>query len=133
MKETEGGARIPDSAGCERAGDRQDSRQQLGRCGEDFAVRLLELDGYEILDRNFRCREGEIDIVAARCGALVFTEVKTRRTAAFGRPSESVDRRKQQRIRRAAACWLRQRGPAGCRTYSFQVIEVMVNRIDHAF
>lgn len=113
--------------------NRRTDRHSLGRCGEDFAVRLLELDGYEILARNFSCREGEIDIVASRCGDLAFTEVKTRRTAAFGRPSEAVDRRKQQRLRRAAACWLRERGLGGCRTFSFQVIEVMVNCIDHAF
>ena len=69
---------------------RKNGRFDLGRCGEDFAVRLLELDGYEILARNFRCKEGEIDIVASRCGDLAFTEVKTRRTAAFGRPSEAL-------------------------------------------
>lgn len=108
-------------------------RAALGRCGEDFAARLLELDGYEILDRNFRCREGEIDLIAVRCGHLVFTEVKTRRTAAFGRPSEAVDRRKQRHLRQAAARWLEEKGQPGCRSYSFQVIEIMVNRIDHAF
>lgn len=112
---------------------RQDDRVKLGRCGEDFAVQLLMLDGYEILDRNFRCREGEIDIIGARSGHLVFTEVKTRRTAAFGRPAEAVDRRKQVCMRRAAARWLAENALTGYRSYSFQVIEVMVNTIDHAF
>ena len=111
----------------------KNDRIKLGQCGEDFAVRLLELDGYEILDRNFRCEAGEIDSIAARCQHLVFTEVKTRRTAAFGRPSEAVDRRKQRRIKQAAACWLRERASGGYRSYSFQVVEIMVNQIDHAF
>ncbi len=124
------------AAGCANgagSSDPQDERVKLGGFGEDFAVRLLMLDGYEILERNFRCREGEIDIICARGGHLVFTEVKTRRTAAFGRPSEAVTRRKQNCLRRAAARWLAENAQKGYRSYSFQVIEVMVNIIDHAF
>lgn len=90
--------------------------------------------GYEILDRNFRCEAGEIDIIAARCQHLVFTEVKTR---ADGPPLAGRPRRwtaaSSAAIKQAAACWLRERASGGYRSYSFQVVEIMVNQIDHAF
>ena len=82
------------------------ARSHLGRNGEDVAAAHLRSHGYEILDRNFRCKAGEIDIVAERGGTLVFCEVKTRRTDRWGEPSEAVDFRKRARIRRLGAAWL---------------------------
>ena len=108
-------------------------KQKFGHAGEDFAAQVLGLSGYEILARNYRCREGEIDIVARREGELFFIEVKTRRDAAFGQPCEAVDRKKQQRMRKAAAAFLAENRKNGCDFLSFQVIEIGFNQIENAF
>ncbi|MBW8763472.1 MAG: YraN family protein [Microbacterium sp.] len=78
----------------------------LGRAGEDRAVRYLIESGYEILDRNWRCAQGELDIIAAVDGALCVVEVKTRRSAAFGHPFEAVDVRKRRRLWQLAHAWI---------------------------
>lgn len=79
--------------------------KQIGDFGEDAAVDFLENSGYEILERNFRLKFGEIDIIAEKNGCTVFAEVKTRRSNAFGEPSEYVDYKKQQRIKMTAAVY----------------------------
>jgi len=78
----------------------------LGRAGEDRAARYLESRGYVVLDRNWRIREGEIDLVVARRGELVVVEVKTRRGEGYGHPFEAIDRRKQARVWRLAMAWI---------------------------
>ncbi len=78
----------------------------LGRAGEDRAARYLESCGYVVLDRNWRIREGEIDLVVARRGELVVVEVKTRRGEGYGHPFEAIDRRKQARVWRLAMAWI---------------------------
>lgn len=78
----------------------------LGKFGENVAARGLAAQGWRILDRNWRCRLGEIDIVAQDGGELVVVEVKTRRGTAFGPPEEAVTRAKLARLRRLAAAWL---------------------------
>ncbi|MEO6205098.1 MAG: YraN family protein [Mycobacteriales bacterium] len=81
--------------------------QQLGIHGEDVAAQHLVERGFVLLDRNWRCREGELDIVALDLdGACVFCEVKTRSTAAYGEPSEAVSAVKARRIRLLALRWL---------------------------
>jgi putative endonuclease len=82
----------------------------LGASGERRAAQWYEAEGYEVLDRNWRCPDGELDLVARRGPTLVFCEVKTRRTTRFGQPFEAVTSTKQARIRRLAARWLRERG-----------------------
>ena len=98
-------------------------RAALGRRGEWRAVRHLESLGYEIIERNYRCRHGEIDIVAREAGDLVFVEVKTRRSKSFGCPSESVDSRKQRKLISSGRQYLIERdlGEIDCR---FDVAEV---------
>ena len=81
-------------------------RQALGRYGEDLACRALQAEGLEILARNWRCRQGEIDIVAAAAGILVVCEVKTRASDAFGSPEEAVTEVKVRRLRSLASQWL---------------------------
>jgi putative endonuclease len=81
-------------------------KQIKGRLGEDEAVRFLEKNGYRILERNFRCRHGEVDVIAEENGTIVFVEVKARTSDAFGAPEESVGRRKQERIIRASKEYL---------------------------
>src|SRR4029077_10476827 len=81
---------------------------QLGIQGENLACRFLKRNGYKILYRNFRGRTGgEIDIVCRDDDTLVFVEVKTRSSEEYGRPFDSVDRKKQKRIARGALAWLR--------------------------
>ncbi|WP_045876099.1 YraN family protein [Pseudofrankia sp. DC12] len=87
-----------------RAGQR--AKDVLGRFGEDLAARHLVEAGAQILDRNWRCRDGELDIVALDAGTLVFCEVKTRTGTRHGTPAEAVDDRKVARVRRLAARWL---------------------------
>lgn len=80
-------------------------KDERGRAGEQRAVEHLTGLGYRILDRNWRCRQGELDIVAARAGELVAVEVKTRRSDRFGHPFEAVDARKRARLWRLACAW----------------------------
>jgi len=82
------------------------AKDEVGRHGENIAARLLEDGGWQILERNWRCEHGEIDIVAVDGGDLVAVEVKTRRSAAFGSPQEAVTRDKLRRLRRLVAAWL---------------------------
>jgi putative endonuclease len=84
-------------------------RQALGRHGEDLAAAWYEARGYRVVDRNWRCRDGELDLVVGARDLLVFCEVKTRTSNAFGTPAEAVTRAKQQRLRRLATMWLRER------------------------
>lgn len=80
-------------------------KDERGRTGEQRAVEHLTAHGYRILDRNWRCSQGELDIVAAREGDLVAVEVKTRRSDRFGHPFEAVDARKRARLWRLACAW----------------------------
>ena len=78
----------------------------LGRQGEQFAAEYLQRAGYRILDRNWRCADGEIDIVAAERRILVVCEVKTRSGTRYGTPLEAITRQKRNRLRRLAVRWV---------------------------
>lgn len=92
----------------------------VGRAAETLAVQCLINDGHVILERNYRVRAGEIDIISRKDGIIVFSEVKYRRNDSFARPCEAVGRAKQKKICRAAALYLGGRELA-CR---FDVIEI---------
>jgi putative endonuclease len=81
-------------------------RRQLGIDGERAAERFLRRHGYSIVERNYRCRLGEVDLIALDRRTVVFVEVKTRRCTRFGSPFDDVDLRKQRQIVRAAECYL---------------------------
>lgn len=102
-----------------------DVRTSFGRRGDELAANHYRRLGFTVLEQNFRCREGEIDIVAERDSLLVFCEVKTRHTSRWGEPSEAVGFRKQQRLRRLAACWLADRRPR-FRDLRFDVVSVII-------
>ena len=85
-------------------------KDELGRLGEQLAAEYLQQAGMRILDRNWRCAEGELDIVAAERRVLVACEVKTRSGLGFGSPLEAISRRKQARLRRLAVSWIRAHG-----------------------
>ena len=78
----------------------------LGRQGEQLAVDHLQRAGLRILDRNWRCAEGEVDIVAAERRTLVICEVKTRSGVRYGTPLEAITRQKRNRLRRLAIRWV---------------------------
>jgi putative endonuclease len=79
----------------------------LGKEGEDKAARFLTKQGYRIIERNYSTRNGEIDLIAMHDGALVFIEVKTRTSDAFGAPELAVNQRKQQRMVKAALGYIK--------------------------
>ena len=83
-----------------------DARRTLGATGEALAADLYRKLGFTILDRNWRCASGELDLVVASGDLLVFCEVKTRRSDFFGSPAEAVGYQKQARLRRLAAAWM---------------------------
>jgi putative endonuclease len=83
-----------------------DDRATLGRTGEDAALDQYRRRGFELVARNWRCRVGELDLVVRRGGMVVFCEVKARRGAAFGRPFDAVDLRKQRKLRSVARAFL---------------------------
>lgn len=87
-----------------------DKRRHLGSRGEDLAVEVLLTRGWRLLDRNYRCRLGEIDLVAADGSVIVFIEVKTRHSTAFGTPAEAVGSIKQRRLLLLAQQYLQSRG-----------------------
>jgi putative endonuclease len=104
-----------------------DPRQRLGREGEAAAAAALEEAGLRILERRFRCRLGEIDLVARDGEALVFVEVKSRRGTGYGLPAEAITARKRNQLARVALAYLARRGAldAPCR---FDVVEVLEDR-----
>ena len=99
----------------------------LGKSGEDLACRELRRRGYEILARRFRTRVGELDIVARDGPTIVFVEVKTRTSAAYGAPYEAVGPRKQYKIWLMATDYLQRRGwnDKPCR---FDIVAISVER-----
>ena len=87
-----------------------DGRRETGRVGEELAAAFVGRLGYRVVVRNFRCRAGEIDLVALDGDTVVFLEVRTRSGAGRGTPLESVDGRKQAQVGRVARHYLAMRG-----------------------
>ncbi|WP_238322728.1 YraN family protein [Gorillibacterium massiliense] len=116
----------------------QDTRKKLGAYGEQLALSLLEEAGYRILERNWRCRLGEMDLVAADDDTVVFVEVRTRRvTGSYGTSKESVDARKQAQVRKIALAYLHAKGRHDVRV-RFDVVAIEldaatsdIRRIEH--
>jgi putative endonuclease len=104
-------------------------RRALGAHGEALAARWYEARGYRVLARNWRCRDGELDLVLARGRTLVVCEVKTRSSTAYGTPAEAVTLVKRARIRRLAVRWLEETGTrAG--VVRFDVVGVIGGDVD---
>lgn len=100
---------------------------ELGVRGERIAAAYLTDVGLRLLDRNWRCREGELDIVAREGAAIVFCEVKTRRGVGYGHPVEAVTPVKQRRLRLLAQRWLAAH-EEHARDLRFDVVGVLVPR-----
>jgi len=95
----------------------------IGKKGEDEALKVLKKNGYRIIERNYRCRYGEVDIIAQDGDTMVFVEVKTRGSDRFGPPQQSVDLRKQRHIISVSQTYLAHRGPADC-PVRFDVVSI---------
>jgi putative endonuclease len=102
-----------------------DDRHQSGRTAEDLCAALLHRAGLRILARNWRCRHGEIDLIAEERGTVVFAEVRLRRDARFGGASESITAAKRARLLAAGRAYLARRPAAACR---FDVL--LLDRLD---
>ena len=105
---------------------RPGQKQRTGAFGEEVTAQYLLARGDEILDRNWRIREGEIDLVSLGSdGAFHFIEVKTRSSLAFGHPFEAINRDKAHRMQRLAMGWLATHGCLGCE-YSIDVVAILI-------
>ncbi len=114
-------------------GDGAARRAELGARGEDAAAAWYESHGYEVLERNWRRREGEVDLIARQGRTVVFCEVKARSTEAFGSGAEAVVPAKQRRIRRLAGRWLAELTPASGRALvdvRFDVVSITGTDVD---
>lgn len=100
-------------------------KDAVGRFGEDLAVARLEQDGLRVIARNWRCSSGEIDVVAVEGQTLVFVEVKTRSSLAFGDPAEAVHAAKASRLRALALRWLAEHPDPRRREVRFDVVAVV--------
>ncbi len=113
-----------------RAGGRVDGRVALGRRGEVAAAAYLESLGMRVLERNWRCRYGELDLVAEHEGCLVVVEVKTRSGTGYGTGFEAITWRKLARLRRLTGLWLQAHPGTGAGQVRLDVVVVMVGRDD---
>jgi len=106
-----------------------DARRALGQAGEERAAAWYRARGYAVLHRNWRCRDGELDLVVRRGRTLVFVEVKARRTDRFGIPAEAITRAKQQRLRVLARRYLEvtDARPGSLR---FDVVSILGGRLE---
>ena len=109
-----------------------DTRVRLGRRGEALAREHLEGAGYTILDANYRCQWGEIDLIAQQGKELVFVEVRTRRTAAYGSPQESITRQKAEHLVATALDYLQNHVPEPGRDNLNWRIDLISIRFDPA-
>ena len=99
------------------------ARIRTGKAGEELAAAYLRQAGYEILERNYRCPFGEVDIVACEGGTIVFVEVKCRRSTHFGEPEMAVGWQKQRKISRISLHYLQERNHLSCAA-RFDVVAV---------
>jgi putative endonuclease len=103
---------------------------RLGAQGEQRAASWYAARGYVVVARNWRCPDGELDLIVASPTELVFCEVKTRSSDRFGVPAEAVTAAKQRRLRRLAARFLAEAGGAGGRSLRFDVASVVGARVE---
>ena len=112
------------------------NKRQLGTRKEQLAEKLLGLHGYSILERNYRCRYGEIDLIAKKGEYLVFIEVKFRRNEKWGSPLEAVDSAKQRKIKQVAKHYLFEKKIALDKPCRYDVVAIEGDRykiIENAF
>ena len=102
----------------------------LGRHGEALVAQWYTDAGAEVVQRNWRCPQGELDLIVRIGDTIAFCEVKTRSSNRFGSPLEAVGPTRQRRLRAAATAWLREVRPSGVSELRFDVAGVVGNRIE---
>ncbi|WP_236354783.1 YraN family protein [Konateibacter massiliensis] len=105
------------------------NKRSIGEDYEKIAALYLKTEGYEILEQNFRCRRGEIDIIAKKDGYLRFVEVKYRSDERLGMPEEAVNYKKQHQISQTASYYLVRRGYSQETACCFDVVSILGNEI----
>ena len=108
-----------------------ENKRQIGSDYEQKAMQYLQDCGYRILEKNYRNRSGEIDIIATKGGNLIFVEVKYRTTSMYGHPLEAVNWRKQKQIRKVAQFYLMCHGQSEWTPCRFDVIAFEGEKITH--
>jgi len=103
------------------------NQRELGKWGEGKAKEYLMGKGYRILQENYKCKAGEIDLIGSHGGYLVFIEVKTRRSTSYGLPVEAVDHRKQQKYIKTALNYIKEKRMLNT-NYRFDIVEVRIGR-----
>lgn len=101
------------------------TRIEIGQAGEEIAETYLLEQGYQVVARNYRTRHGEIDRIVRHANDLVFVEVKTRRSLAYGMPAESITWKKQQKLRQTALSFLQEYGYSGIKL-RFDVVSIIL-------
>ena len=112
------------------------NKRKTGQEQEVKAACFLKTQGYQILERNYRCKKGEIDLIAREGQYLVFVEVKYRKDDKKGYPAQAVDQRKQQKIRKSAMIYLKKNHLSFEQPIRFDVVEILgkkIRVIKHAF
>lgn len=97
---------------------------ETGKTGEDEAVKFLKKNKYKIIERNFRTKFGEIDIIAKKGKEIFFIEVKTRKTISFGYPEEAVDERKLNKIKKVALYYIQRNKIKS--PFKFEIISILI-------
>lgn len=105
-------------------------KSDRGRAGEEHVCAYLKKHGYTVLERNYRVRGGEIDIIAERSGIIAFVEVKTRKFGSLGNGIDAIDRRKQSLVIRAADRYLEDH-PANGKSIRFDAAAVVITTEEH--
>jgi putative endonuclease len=118
------GRRTHDAQATQKAAVTQ-ARRSLGQEGERAVAEWYVERGYDVVAQNWRCRDGELDLIVRQARLYVFCEVKARTSTAFGAPVEAVTRDKQARIRRLAARWLDHEAPLRPLSIRFDVASVL--------
>lgn len=106
------------------------NKRKIGGCYEEMAAVYLQKMGYRVLERNYRCARGEVDLICKDGGYLVFVEVKYRTDSHMGSPLEAVDQRKQSHIRAAAMYYLYSHGMKEDCACRFDVVGILGDRIE---
>jgi len=104
-------------------------RKKLGAFGEELAQNYLKTQGYKIIDKNFRCKLGEVDIIAEDKGCIVFVEVKTRSSLAFGLPKNAIGARKKANLTKVASAYLKNSGFTD-KSARFDVVSILITDKD---
>lgn len=105
-----------------------DDKRKIGKIGEEIAAEFLANKGYQIIEKNYYSRYGEIDLVAWETGSVIFVEVKTRTNQAYGAPETSVTQKKLDRIEKAALMWM-QAHPNMSDDWRIEVVAILIDEL----